>query len=126
MTNAGVSAAGERLAVGDVELEVLRRGDALCRELARQIDVFSPGWRASGRGAIPAEYVALLHDPLAVACTVDRRFVTSIRARVTVAMHRGLARTFIDPADGHEAEVMTSVAWQAFGEFWLDTILRAR
>jgi len=108
------------------QLEALRAGDPLCRELARQIDVFAPGWRASGRGAIPDEYVALLHDPLAVACIVDRRFVTSMKARVTVAMHRGLARTFIDPADGHEAEIITSVDWKGFGAFWLDTILRAR
>ena len=105
------------------QLQALRSGDALCRELARQIDVFTPGWRSSGRGAIPDEYVALLHDPLAVACTVDRRFVTSMRARVTVAMHRGHVRTFIDPADGHEAEIITAVDWRAFGEFWLETVL---
>jgi purine nucleosidase len=105
------------------QLDALRSGDALCRELGRQIDVFTPGWRASGRGAIPDEYVALLHDPLAVACTVDQRFVTSMHARVTVAMHRGHVRTFIDPADGHEAEIITSVDWRGFGEFWLETVL---
>jgi inosine-uridine nucleoside N-ribohydrolase len=108
------------------QLEALRGGDPLCRELARQIDVFTPGWRASGRGAIPEEYVALLHDPFAVACTVDRRFVTSMHARVTVAMHQGFVRTFIDPAAGHEAEIITAVDWRAFGEFCLDTILRGR
>jgi purine nucleosidase len=106
--------------------DALRRGDALCRELARQIDVHLPSWRSSGRGAIPDEYVALLHDPLAVACTVDRRFVTSMQAQVTVAMHQGLVRTFIDPAAGHDSEIITSVDWRAFGEFWLDTILRTR
>jgi purine nucleosidase len=104
--------------------EALRAGDALCSELARQIDVHLPGWRSSGRGAIPDEYVALLHDPLAVACTVDRRFVTSMQARVTVAMHHGHVRTFIDPAAGHEAEIITSVDWEAFGAFWLETVMR--
>jgi inosine-uridine nucleoside N-ribohydrolase len=103
--------------------DALRGGDALCHELARQIDVFTPHWRAAGRGVIPDEYVALLHDPLAVACTVDRRFVTSMTARVTVAMHRGHVRTFIDPAAGLEAEIITAVDWQAFGEFWLQTVL---
>jgi purine nucleosidase len=106
------------------QLHALRSGDLLCRELARQIDVFTPGWRAGGRGMIPEEYVALLHDPLAIACMVDRRFVTSMTARVTAAMHHGHVRTFIDPAAGFEAEIITSVDWQRFGEFWLETVMR--
>jgi inosine-uridine nucleoside N-ribohydrolase len=73
---------------------------------------------------IPEEYVALLHDPLAIACMVDRRFVTSMTARVTAAMHHGHVRTFIDPAAGFEAEIITSVDWQRFGEFWLETVMR--
>jgi len=105
------------------QLEKLRAGDALCRELARQIDIFTPQLRASGRGIVPEEYVALLHDPFAVACTVDRRYATSITARVTVAMHHGHVRTFIDPAAGYEAEIITSVDWQGFGRFWLETVL---
>jgi purine nucleosidase len=105
------------------QLEALRGGDALCRELARQLDVYLPHFRASGRGAIPQEYVALLHDPLAVACMVDRRFVTSMHAGVTVAMHHGHVRTFIDPAAGNAAEIINSVDWRGFGEFWLETVL---
>lgn len=104
-------------------LDALVRGDALCRELARQIDIWTPRLHATGRGIIPAEYVALLHDPLAVACMVDRRFVTSETMRVTVAMHRNHVRTFIDPADGREAEVVTSVDAPAFADFWLQTVL---
>jgi len=49
--------------------------------------------------------------------------VTSETMRVTVAMHDGCARTFIDPAAGHEAEVVTSVDAPAFADFWLATVL---
>jgi inosine-uridine nucleoside N-ribohydrolase len=104
-------------------VDALRAGDALCRELARQIDIWTPRLHATGRGIIPPEYVALLHDPLTVACMVDRRFVTSETMRVTVAMHRNHVRTFIDPADGREAEVITSVDGRAFADFWLETVL---
>lgn len=106
------------------QLDHLRKGDLLCKELARQIDIWTPRLRALGRGIVPEEYVALLHDPLTVACMVDRRFVTSMTAKVTVAMHHGHVRTFIDPAAGHAAEIITSVDWQGFGQFWLDTVLR--
>lgn len=106
-------------------LEKLRKGDALCHELARQIDIWMPHLHRGGRGIIPPEYVALLHDPLAVACMIDagRRFVTTQKARVTVAMHQGHVRTFIDPAAGHEAEIITGVDATAFAEFWLATVL---
>jgi purine nucleosidase len=103
-------------------LDRLRRGDPLCRELARQIDIFTPSLHRGGRGAVPPHYVALLHDPLAVACMIDRRFVTSMTARVAVAMHQGYVRTFIDPAAGQEAEIITSVDAPAFADFWLATV----
>jgi purine nucleosidase len=105
-------------------LERLRSGDALCQALAQQIDVWTPLMQRTGRGIIPDEYVALLHDPLTVACMVDRRFVTSERLPVTVAMYQGHVRTFIDPAAGHEAEVVRSVDAAGFADFWLETVLR--
>jgi purine nucleosidase len=107
------------------QLERLRSGDALCRELARQVDIWSPHMWSLGRGIIPEDYVCLLHDPLAVACITDegRRFVTVERLPVTVAMHEGHVRTFIDRAQGHEADVVTSVDAAAFAEFWLATVL---
>jgi inosine-uridine nucleoside N-ribohydrolase len=107
-------------------LERLRSGDALCRELARQIDIWTAALRNRGRGVIPEDDVCLLHDPLAIACMTDagKRFVTTERHRVTVAMHEGHVRTFIDPAAGHEAELVTSVDAPAFAEFWLQTVLR--
>jgi len=43
--------------------------------------------------------------------------------RVTAAMHGGVVRTFIDPAAGHEAEIITSVDAPAFADFWLETVL---
>jgi len=104
-------------------LERLRKGDALCRALAAQIDIWRVHLRRMGRGVIPDDHVCLLHDPLTVACMVERRFVTSTTARVTVAMHQGHVRTFIDPAAGHEAEIVTSVDAPAFAEFWLETVL---
>ncbi len=52
-----------------------------------------------------------------------RRFVTTQAVRVTVAMHRGHVRTFIDPAAGHETEIVTGVDAPAFAEFWLATVL---
>jgi purine nucleosidase len=98
-------------------LERLRTGDDLCRALARLVDVWI-------RAAKPRDdTVALLHDPLAVACTVDRRFVTSEELPVTVAMHEGAVRTFIDRVAGHPAEVITSVDAPAFADFWLETVL---
>jgi purine nucleosidase len=106
------------------QLDALRTGDLLCRELARQIDLHLPHLVGKERGIIPEEYVALLHDPFAVACMVDRRFATSMTAKVTAAMHHGHVRTFIDPVAGFEAEIITSVDWRAFGEFWLETVLR--
>jgi purine nucleosidase len=104
-------------------LERLRRGDALCRELARQIDIWQAHLRRRSLGFIPEDHVCLLHDPLTVACTVDRRYVTAETMRVTVAMHEGCVRTFIDPAAGHEAEVVTSLDAPGFAEFWLETVL---
>lgn len=102
------------------QLERLRAGDALCRELARQIDIFS---RGSHLGALPNDYVCLLHDPLAICCMVERRFVTTETLPITVTMHHGHVRTFIDRAEGRDAEVVTSVDAPAFAEYWLETVL---
>jgi purine nucleosidase len=102
----------------------LRAGDALCRELARQIDI----WRerlVSGFGTVlPSDHMCLLHDPLAVACMVERRFVETRRAPVSVAMHKGLVRTFIDPLEGTDAEIVTAVDGPAFADWWLTAVLR--
>jgi purine nucleosidase len=98
-------------------LEELRRGDDLCRALASLLDVFV---EVSG---IRGERVALLHDPLAVACMVDRRFVTTERLRFKVVPRDGYVRTVVDP-NGHEADVVRSADAPAFADFWLETVLR--
>jgi purine nucleosidase len=104
-------------------LQALRGGDALCRELARQVEIWMPHMHARGRGIIPEDHVCLLHDPLAVACTVERRFVRTVTMPVTVAMHNGVVRTFVDHAEGREAEVVTAVDAAAFADDWLRTVL---
>lgn len=98
-------------------LEELRGGDDLCRALARLVDV----WIEVSRP--PDDVAAIMHDPLTVACTVDRRCVTVERLPVTVAIHDGVVRTFIDPVEGAEAEVVTSVDGASFANFWLETVL---
>jgi inosine-uridine nucleoside N-ribohydrolase len=99
-------------------LEELRAGDDLCRALAPMLDV----WREHAR--YPDDVAALLHDPLAIACAVDRRFATVERLPVTVAIHEGVVRTFIDRVEGKDADVVTSVDASAFADFWLETVLR--
>ena len=98
-------------------LEELRRGDDLCRALARLVDVWIEVARPAG------DVAAIMHDPLTVACIVDKRFVATEHVPVTVAMHDGAVRTFIDRAAGHQAEVVTSVDGAAFADFWLETVL---
>jgi purine nucleosidase len=103
----------------------LRKGDALCRELARQIDWWTPRQRTLGRGAVPDEYACLLHDPLAVACMIPdgRRFVRSYRSNVSVAMLRNHVRTFIDPLEGHPAEIVHALDAPAFADYWTEVVL---
>lgn len=99
-------------------LEALRSGDDLCRALASLVDVWT---RVA---PMPDDIVAILHDPLTVACAVERRFVTTETMPVTVALHEGAVRTFVDRVAGREAEVVTSVDGEAFADFWLETVLR--
>lgn len=98
-------------------VEAMRSGDDLCRALAQLVDVwtkFAP---------MPPGTSAIMHDPLTVACLVERKFVETKREPVTVAVQGGAARTFVDPLDGKEAEIVTSVDADAFADFWLETVL---
>ena len=105
--------------------DALSAGDPLCRELARQIDVWTPRMHMLGGGRHPAHYVAMLHDPLTLATMTEdgRRFVTSHRAPVTVTIHDDHVRTFVDPAAGAEAEIIDSVDAASFADYCIETIL---
>lgn len=105
--------------------DALAKGDALCRELARQIDIWTPRMHMLSGGRHPAHYVAMLHDPLTLACMTSegRRFVTRHRAPVTVALHQDHVRTFIDPAAGTDAEIIDHVDAEAFADYCIETIL---
>ncbi|MDP8960327.1 MAG: nucleoside hydrolase, partial [Actinomycetota bacterium] len=102
-------------------LELLRSGDALCQSLAWLTDRWAEVLRRKGDLRVP-DQVATLHDPLTVACLVDRRFVTVEELPITVAIHDGMVRTFIDPVNGTSAEVVTSVDADGFVDACIDTI----
>ncbi len=104
-------------------LDQLRKGDTLCRALVLQVEEWEKILRRRTGGHMPDEYVGLLHDPLTVACMVDRRCVTAATMPVTVALQRAHVRTFIDPAAGSTAEVITSVDARGFADFWLATVM---
>jgi len=99
-------------------LEALRGGDAFCRAIATAIETWHPTSHM-----LPGT-IAVMHDPLTVACLIDRSFVRTMREPVTVARHgNGHVRTFVDPLEGHEAEIVTSVDGDGFCDFWLETVL---
>ena len=101
-------------------LDRLRSGDELCRVLAGLVERWQ---RRSGSGSDGPAPPAL-HDPLTVACLVERGFVTVERLPVTVALVRGIVRTFVDPLAGQPADVVTDVDAAGFAELWLTTVLR--
>lgn len=103
-------------------LERLRRGDPLCRALAALVDAWNDVLRRRTDGRLDPETVALLHDPLTVACAVETDLVTVETRPVTVAVHDGAVRSFVDPAAGREVEVVTAVDAEAFAQRWLDIV----
>jgi purine nucleosidase len=107
-------------------LRLEKSKDPLAQALARLVRIWTPVQRRLLEAlGLPAqtEVVAILHDPLAVATVVDRRFVKTERLKTTVAIVDGWARTFIDPAAGREVEVVTDVDARAFADFWLETVV---
>jgi inosine-uridine nucleoside N-ribohydrolase len=65
----------------------------------------------------------MLHDPLAVACAVDRSFVTVERLPVHVVVEDGVPRTLVDEHLGRDADVVRSVDASVFADWWLETVL---
>jgi len=53
---------------------------------------------------------------------VSTDFVTVERVPVTVALHDGVPRTFVDPLQGREADVVTAVDAEGFVEHWLAVV----
>jgi purine nucleosidase len=104
-------------------LDALRGGDALCRALASLIDVWTPVLHARAGGHLRLGRVAALHDPLTVAALVEPDLVTVERLPVSVAVHRGVVRTFIDPLEGQPVDVVRDVDPDAFADHWLDVVL---
>lgn len=114
-----------RLPLRERHLDRLREGDELCRVLARLIEAWRAEVVAQYDAAKLGDVVALLHDPLAVACVVERSFVTIERLPVRVVMQDGVPRTLVDPVVGREADVVRSVDASAFADWWLETVLGA-
>jgi len=105
-----------------VHLERLRAADELGAALAALVDVWSVLLHERSRGRVPDDVVAYLHDPLTVSGAVEAGFVTVERMPVTVALHQGVPRTFVDPLEGRDADVVTGVDAAAFVEHWLEVV----
>jgi inosine-uridine nucleoside N-ribohydrolase len=114
-----------RVALRVTHLDRLRAGDDLCRALAELCDVWRPVMRARAGGPIPDDVVAVLHDPLTVACVVTREFVTVEPRSVRVVVENGVPRTVVDAEGGRPAEVVTDVDVDGFVEHWCDVVLGA-
>jgi purine nucleosidase len=100
----------------------LRASGDLGAALAALVDEWSVLLHERSRGRVPADVVAYMHDPLTVACAVSSEFVTVERMPVTVALHDGVPRTFVDPLQGREADVVTGVDADGFVEHWLEVV----
>jgi inosine-uridine nucleoside N-ribohydrolase len=112
-----------RVALRTSHLERLRAGDDLCRALADLCDAWGPVMRARSGGSIPDDVVAVLHDPLTVACVATRDFVTVETRPVRVVVDAGVPRTVVDPEHGRPAEVVTDADADGFVEHWCDVVL---
>jgi len=100
-------------------VDALRGGDDLCRALAVLVDIWFERTLAS---AGTSDVVAFLHDPLTVACVVDRSFVTIERLPVRCQLIEGVPRTIVD-AKGRDADVVRSVDADAFADWWLSVVM---
>ena len=105
------------------QVDMLSRGDPLCRALARLVDVWAPILHRFTEGRMPPDHVAVMHDPLTIAAVVGGDFVTSEEVPVRAVIDEGEVRTFVDPVAGAPAEVVRSVDERDFGKLWLDTVL---
>jgi purine nucleosidase len=112
-----------QVAMRTAHLDRLREGDVLCRALAGLCDVWYPILHEVAQGRIPDDVVAVLHDPLTVACVVTREFVTVETRPVRVVVDRGVPRTVVDAEHGQPAEVVTDVDVDGFMEHWCEVVV---
>lgn len=103
-------------------LDRLRGSDRLCRLLADMVVAWTASLARLARGRMPADGVALLHDPLTLACLVEPGFVSMTRHPVTVAVHGGHVRTFVDPVGGRPATVVTGCDAAGFADHLVDVL----
>jgi purine nucleosidase len=112
-----------RVTLRTPHLDRLRAGDDLCQALARLCDVWRSVMHARAGGTVPDDVVAVLHDPLTVACVVTRDFVTVETRPVRVVVADGVPRTVVDPEHGRPAEVVTDVDVDGFVEHWCSVVV---
>jgi len=103
------------------QLDRLRHGDDLCRALARLTDRWTPLLHRTIPG-LPDDWVALLHDPLTVACLLELP-LTAVESRpVRASLHHGEVHILTDPARGRHATIITDVDAEALARTWLDVV----
>jgi len=112
-----------RVVLRTAHLDRLRVGDPLCRALADLCDVWRPVMQARADDSVPDDVVAVLHDPLTVACVVTHDYVTVETLPVRVVVTDGVPRTVVDPEHGRPAEVVTDVDVDGFVEHWCNVVI---
>lgn len=117
-------------------LHALAAGDDLCRVLARMVEGYAPRLarrlvaRSGAAAGDRAEWVAVLHDPLAVAALAEPGLVDTAEVGLVVEHHDGVVTLGEAPAmtpGARPATIVTGVRGPP-GTFpdWLLEVLRAR
>jgi purine nucleosidase len=90
-----------RVWLRDADVDAMRKGSALQRELARQVDIWKPVqhriFSALG-GDLAPDNAAFLHDPLTLLALVDTSDITFEQLYIVSTLERGVLRTIEVPA----------------------------
>lgn len=113
------------VALREHHLHRLRRGDPLCNALAELVDAWALAMLGRRSRGEPSDVVAMLHDPLTVACVVEPSLVAVETLPVSVVVQDGVPCTLVDPIGGVPSRVVRSVDADAFAEWWLEVVLGA-
>lgn len=112
------------------DVDRLRAGDVVARELARQIDFWSPVQRAlftSMGGEIADDNESFLHDPLTVLALIDPESLKFETLSIVPTIEQGVQRTHEVPSEvsmGSEMRVATAVAAAAARDAIVERLLR--